>query len=169
MQDARDRRDTNIVENPGKSKKLKFTTTKGEKIELNQKLIDKTKKILGIIGYYTNLDEDVADNHTIIQRYQELYKIEQAFRVSKHDLQTRPIYHFTPDAIQLHLVTCFMALVVSKQIELQTKVSIKKFLAETKKVTDGRLINKINDEEIRIRAKMSVATSEFLQKLNLLT
>jgi hypothetical protein len=36
-------------------------------------------------------------------------------------------------------------------------------------VTDGRLINKINDEEIRIRAKMSVITSDFLQKLNLLT
>ncbi|MBC8320272.1 MAG: IS1634 family transposase [Bacteroidetes bacterium] len=159
----------NIVENPGKSKKLKFTTTKGKKIELNQKLIDKTKKILGIKGYYTNLDEDVADNQTIIQRYHELYKIEQAFRISKHDLQTRPIYHFTPDAIQLHLVTCVMALVVSKHIELQTKVSIKKFLTETKKVTDGRLINKINDEEIRIRAKMSAATSKFLQNLNLLT
>jgi len=158
-----------IVENPGKSKKLKFTTTKGEKIQINQKLIDKTKKILGIKGYYTNLVEDVADNQTIIQRYHELYKIEQAFRVSKYDLQTRPIYHFSPEAIQLHLVTCFMALVVSKHIELQTKVSIKKFLTETKKVTDGRLINKINNEEIRIRAKMSAATSEFLQKLNLLT
>jgi len=62
-----------------------------------------------------------------------------------------------------------MALVVSKHIELQTKVSIKKFLTETKKVTDGRLINKINNEEIRIRAKMNLATTDFLQKLNLLT
>ena len=158
-----------IVENPGKRKKLKFTTTKGEKIELNRQLIDKTTKLLGIKGYYTSVDENMVDNQTIIQRYHELYKIEQAFRISKHDLQTRPIYHFTPDAIQLHLVTCFMALVVSKHIELQTKSSIKKFLTETKKVTDGRLINKINDEEIRIRAKMSVTMTEFLQKLNLLT
>lgn len=158
-----------IVENPGKRKKLKFTTTKGEKIELNRQLIDKTTKLLGIKGYYTNLDENMVDNKTIIQRYHELYKIEQAFRISKHDLQTRPIYHFTPDAIQLHLVTCFMALVVSKHIELQTKSSIKKFLTETKKVTDARLINKINDEEIRIQAKMSVSMTEFFQKLNLLT
>lgn len=158
-----------IVENPGKRKKLKFTTTKGEKIELNRQLIDKTTKLLGIKGYYTNLDENMVDNKTIIQRYHELYKIEQAFRISKHDLQTRPIYHFTPDAIQLHLVTCFMALVVSKHIELQTKSSIKNFLTETKKVTDARLINKINDEEIRIQAKMSVSMTEFFQKLNLLT
>ncbi len=158
-----------IVENPGKRKKLKFTTTKGEKPELNRQLIDKTTKLLGIKGYYTNLDENRADNQTIIQRYSELYKIEQAFRISKHDLQTRPIYHFTPDAIQLHLVTCFMALVVSKHIELQTKGSIKKFLTETKKVTDGRLFNKINNEEIRIRTKMSVTMTEYLHKLNLLT
>ncbi len=158
-----------VIENPGKNKKLKFTTTKGEKIELNQQLIDKTKKLLGIKGYYTNLDESLVDNQTIIARYHELYKIEQAFRVTKNDLQTRPIYHFTPDAIQLHLAICFMALVISKHIELKTGVSIKKFLTETKKVTDGRLINKITGEEITIRSKMSDTVSEFLRKLNLLT
>lgn len=163
------RKANDIVENPGKSKKLKFTTTKGEKIELNQQLIDKTKKILGIKGYYTNLDESLVDNQTIIARYHELYKIEQVFRVSKNDLQTRPIYHFTPNAIQLHLVICFMALVISKHIELKTEVSIKRFLTEIKKVTDGRLINKITDEEITIRTKMSATVSKFLRKLDLLT
>jgi len=163
------RKAKDVIENPGKSKKLKFTTTKGEKIELNQQLIDKTKKILGIKGYYTNLDKSLIDNQMIIARYHELYKIEQAFRVSKHDLQTRPIYHFTPDAIQLHLVICFMALVVSKHIELKTEVSIKKFLTETKKVTDGRLIDRITDKEIIIRSKMSDTMSEFFRKLNPLT
>ena len=163
------KRAMDIVENPSKVKKTKFTKTSGEKTELNQQLIDKTKKLLGIKGYYTNLDENMVNNQTIIQRYHELYRIEQAFRVSKNDLQTRPIYHFTSDAIQLHLVTCFMALVVSKHIELKTMASIKKFLTEAKKVTDGRLINKITNEEIKIRAKMSAIMSEYLQKLNLLT
>ncbi len=144
-----------VIENPGKNKKLKFTTTKAENIKLNQLLIDKTKKILGIKGYYTNLDESLVNNQTIIAQYHELYRIEQAFRVTKNDLQTRPIYHFTPDAIQLHLVICFMALVISKHIELKTGVSIKKFLTETKKVKDERLINRITDEEITIRSKLS--------------
>jgi hypothetical protein len=40
------------------------------------------------------LDASVADNKMIIERYHELYKVEQAFRISKNDLQTRPIFHF---------------------------------------------------------------------------
>ena len=82
-----------IINNPSKSKKLKFTKSKGENIELNEKLIEKIQKLLGIKGYYTNLEEAVADNKTIIARYHELYKIEHAFRISKSDLQTRPIFH----------------------------------------------------------------------------
>lgn len=31
----------------------------------------------------TNLEESVIDNKTVIERYHELYKIEQAFRISK--------------------------------------------------------------------------------------
>jgi len=158
-----------IVGNPGKRKKVKFTIAKGEQLELNQKLLDKTKKMLGVKGYYTNLEETLVSNQIIIERYHELYKIEQAFRVTKHDLQTRPIYHFKQEAIQLHLVICFMALVVSKHIELQAGVSINKFITESKKVTDARLVNKITNEEIKIRAKTTPKLAEFLRKLDLLT
>ena len=72
-----------VVEVPSKSRKLKFTKTNDQKLELNEELIEKTKKLLGIKGYYTSLEENIADNKTIIERYHELYKIEQAFRVSK--------------------------------------------------------------------------------------
>lgn len=158
-----------IISNPAKNKKLKFTKSNGQKIELNQKLIDKTQKILGIKGYYTNLDESIANNQTIIERYHELYKIEQAFRISKSDLQTRPIFHYKEEPIKLHLLICFMALVVSKHAELQTGISIKRFIHECKKVTDARLKNKLTGKEIRIRANHPPETIEILRKFNLLT
>ena len=122
-----------VVAKPSKSKKMKFTQTKGQKIELNEALIQKTQKLLGIKGYYTNLEASVADNTMIIERYHELYKVEQAFRISKNDLQTRPIFHFKEQPIKLHIMICFMALVVSKHIELKTGVSIRKFIDESKK------------------------------------
>lgn len=159
-----------IIENPSKNKKLKFTTSNGgQNIELNKNLIEKTKKLLGIKGYYTNLEEEIVDNQTIIERYHELYRIEQAFRLSKHDLQTRPIFHFKEEPIKLHLLICFMALVISKYIELQTNSSIKKFIHECKKVTDGRLKNIITRKEVRIRANLNNNIIAILQKLNLLT
>lgn len=158
-----------IITHPSKNKKLKFTKTTGQKIELNQKLIDKTKKLLGIKGYYTNLEESVADNKTIIERYHELYKIEQAFRIAKGDLKTRPIFHYKEEPIKLHLLICFMALVVSKHIELQTNISIRKFIHECKKITDARLVNKINGKEIRIRANSTPVIARILEIFDLLT
>lgn len=158
-----------IINNPSKNKKLKFTKINGQNIELNQKLIDKIKKVLGIKGYYTNLEANIADNKTIIERYHELYKIEHAFRISKSDLQTRPIFHYKEEPIKLHLLICFMALVVSKHIELQTSISIKKFIHECKKITDARLKNLITGKEVRIRADLPRETTELLQKFNLLT
>lgn len=158
-----------IIHNPSKSKKLKFTTANGQKIELNQKLIEKTNKLLGIKGYYTNLEENIVDSKTIIEQYAQLYKIEQAFRISKSDLQTRPIFHFKEEPIKLHLLICFMALTLSKHIELKTNASIKKFINECKKATDARLKNKITGKEHRIRATLSPEIMEFLKKMNLLT
>ena len=77
-----------VVETPSKNPKTKFTKkVSKEKFELNQELIDKTQKLLGIKGYYTNLEENIANNQTVIERYHELYKIEQAFRISKNDLK----------------------------------------------------------------------------------
>ena len=102
-----------IINKPSKNRKLKFTKSSGEKLELNQTLIEKTKKLLGIKGYYTNLDEKVVNNQTIIEHYHQLYKIEQAFRISKSDLQTRPIFHFKEDSVKLHILVCFMALVIA--------------------------------------------------------
>lgn len=158
-----------IIETPSKNKKMKFTIASGQVIELNEKLIQKTKKLLGLKGYYTNLEEHIVNNQTIIERYHELYKIEQAFRISKSDLQTRPIFHYKEDPIKLHLLICFMALVISKHIELQTVTSIKNFIHECKKITDGRLKNKITNKEVRIRTALTEKINEILQKLDLLT
>lgn len=154
-----------IIDNPSKSKKLKFTKSSGQKLELNQKLIDKAQKLLGVKGYYTNLEENVVDNKTIIERYHELYRVEQAFRISKSDLQTRPIFHYKEEPIKLHLLICFMALVVSKHIELQTNTSIRTFIHECKKITDARLKNKLTGKELRLRVDLTPPTLEFLQKL----
>lgn len=46
-----------VIEAPSKAKRTKFTKTSNQQMELNQELIEKTKKLLGIKGYYTNLEE----------------------------------------------------------------------------------------------------------------
>lgn len=125
--------------------------------------------MLGIKGYYTNLDEKIISNELVIERYHQLYKIEQAFRISKHDLKTRPIFHFKEDPIKLHLLICFMALAVAKYVEIKTNQSIQAFLSECKKITDARILNKVNNKIILMRVPLSNEVLSLLNKLNLLS
>lgn len=157
-----------VLWHPGKTKKIKFIKTTEAKNQLNTELINKTNILLGIKGYYTNLDEKTIGNELVIERYHQLYKIEQAFRISKHDLKTRPIFHFREDPIRIHILICFMALAVSKYIELKTNMSIHAFLNECKKITDAKLLNKINNKVIIKRVPIPREVSNLLQNLKLL-
>lgn len=157
-----------ILHHPGKTKKVKFIKTTETKNQLNTELINKASILLGIKGYYTNLDENIISNDLVIERYHQLYKIEQAFRISKHDLRTRPIFHFKKDPIRLHLLICFMALAVSKYIEIKTNLSIQAFLSECKKITDAKLLNKINNKIILKRVPPSKEVLTLLERLKLM-
>ena len=64
----------------------------------------------------------------VIGAYHQLFQIEKSFRMSKHDLQARPIYHRKRDSIEAHLTIVFAALAVSRWIEHRTGWSIRKFV-----------------------------------------
>lgn len=129
---------------------------------INTELIEKTRLLLGIKGYYTNLGEEY-DNSAIINHYHSLWHVEQAFRIAKSDLQMRPIYHFKQYAIEAHILICFMALAVSKYMEIKTGKSIKAIVELLKNVTDAKLINTVTHEEIILR---SIITDDVQQLLN---
>jgi transposase len=78
------------------------------------------------IVYTTNLTGQSPQ--FVIDAYHQLWHIEKSFRMSKHDLQARPVYHHTRESIQAHLTIVFAALAVSHFIEHQTGWSIKKFV-----------------------------------------
>ncbi len=77
-------------------------------------------------GYTTNLVDQSSE--FVIDAYHQLWRIEKSFRMSKHDLQARPVYHHTRESIEAHLTIVFAALAVSHWIEHQTGWSIKKFV-----------------------------------------
>ena len=154
-----------LMGTPSKNTKVKFLKTEGAKVSLNDELITKTEKLLGIKGYYTDIPHSIADNKMVIERYHDLYKVEQAFRISKTDLKTRPIFHFKEEPIKLHLLICFMALAISKQVELTSGGSIRAFIAECKKVTDAIMIHTPSRKEIIKRARISPNLKEVVAKL----
>lgn len=49
--------------------------------------------------------------------YMGLTEIEEAFRISKHDLGLRPIWHHWEKRVQAHIFVCFLSLVLQKTLE----------------------------------------------------
>jgi transposase len=117
-----------------------------EKIELNTALIEKRKLLLGIKGYCTDLSEQQLSNELVIDRYHQLWHIEQTFRMSKFDLQTRPIYHQKQDAIKAHVLICFVALMTEKFLELTTRLSLRETRSLVWDITESHIQDRLTKE-----------------------
>jgi transposase len=64
-----------------------------------------------------------------------LWKIEESFKVTKSDLESRPVFVSTEEHIKAHFLTCFIALVIARLLEykLSGKYSITKIINSLKK------------------------------------
>ena len=70
------------------------------------------------MGYYQIVSSELTmDPRTVIDKYHGLTQIEDQFRVMKGDLETRPIYVRTPEHVDAHLTTCFIALILMRIIQ----------------------------------------------------
>ena len=94
---------------------------------LNKQLIAENKKYDGLKGYITNYPK--LSNQEILKRYGDLWRVENAFRMSKSDLLARPIFHNLEESIKAHLTLVFGALAISRYIEYLTHKSIKNIVA----------------------------------------
>ena len=121
-----------------KNTRLKFLKNDTVTYSLNQDLIDKTKILLGMKGYFTNL---ALSDQDVINYYHDLFKIEHAFRIAKSDLEIRPIYHQKENPIKNHVLICFICLAISIYLELKNKKSIKSIVKYLKSITDGKILN----------------------------
>ena len=113
--------------------------------KLNSLLIEKAEKLEGIKGYVTNTK---LDDQTIINRYHELWHIENSFRITKSDLEARPIFHRLEETIKAHMIIVFAELAIVKYIELATGMSIKKVLHICSKMLTHTLKNRKTRETI---------------------
>jgi len=120
------------LKNPAKVlRRSKFLESRrGGSFSLNEKLIKKRRLLEGIKGYKTNVTN--LSPELLISRYKDLWKIEQSFRIAKSDLEARPIYHRLESSIKYHLLIVFVALCLTRVIEREKGVTIKRVTDELK-------------------------------------
>lgn len=107
-------------------KRNRFIRLVDAKKTVNRELEAKARGLAGLKAYITNIEHPTPE--FVIGAYHRLYAIEKSFRMSKHDLKARPIYHHKRESIEAHLTIVFAALAVTRLIEDRTGWSIKKFV-----------------------------------------
>jgi len=107
-------------------KRNRFITLVGAEKSVNRALEAKARTLAGWKGYITNLPSPSAE--FVIDAYHRLFQIEASFRMSKHDLAARPIYHHKRESIDAHLTIVLAALAVGRLVEDRTGWSIRRFV-----------------------------------------
>ena len=134
-------------------KRNRFIALDGAAKSVNRELEAKARTLAGLKGYVTNLaacpDGTPVTADFVIGSYHQLWNIEKSFRMSKHDLRARPIYHRKRDSIDAHLTIVFAALAVTRFIEARTGWSIRKFVRTARRY-----------RTIQIRAGQHTLTAE---------
>ena len=115
-------------------KKIDYDKETGE-ILTSSSILDideeKIREEEALDGYYMLLTSEMeTSDDEIIDVYRGLWRIEESFKVTKSELEARPVYVWTKEHIEAHFLTCFVALTIARILEnkLERKYSVGKIL-----------------------------------------
>jgi transposase len=115
-----------LISNKGNGKFLKI---EGEaEVQLDEEKCLQAAIWDGFQGIVTNDSEMKAQE--ALQHYRGLWQVEESFRITKHDLKVRPVYHWTPDRIKAHLAISFIAFACIRHLEYRVALQYKKMSPE---------------------------------------
>ena len=130
-----------VIKNPAKlkdkAKKIerflkKETVCKrtGEVVKTDTRLsvdMEKVQAYLDLLGYYTIMTSETGKpDREIIDKYHGLSRIEDSFRITKSNLEGRPVFVRTPEHINAHFLVCFIALAMLRLIQHRILLHLKK-------------------------------------------
>jgi transposase len=126
-------------------KNLAFDPKTGEIMTTKQKPVFDEKKLREeelFDGYYAIVTSEwQKTDQEIIEIYRGLWRIEEAFKVMKSDLETRPVYLSRQDHIEAHFLICFVALVIARLLALRlgNQYSVSQIVESLNKASGSRL------------------------------
>lgn len=127
---AQEARARAVVHGEKTARTPRFVKTTGNSRALDESALARARRVAGLKGYVTNIPATTMGPGEVINSYHDLWHVEQSFRMSKTDLQARPFFARTRDAIEAHLTIVFTALALSRTIQDRTGYSIRKVLRE---------------------------------------
>lgn len=117
---------SDLISNYGYKKFIKVSGK--SEISLDEEKVKEEARWDGLHGVITNSKS--LDPQELLFQYRGLWQVEESFRITKHDLQIRPIFHWTEDRIKAHLGICFMAFTCVRHLEYRVNLQYQKLSPE---------------------------------------
>ncbi|MDR2557141.1 MAG: IS1634 family transposase, partial [Bacteroidales bacterium] len=146
----------------------KFLSVEGDvSIKIDEEKMQKSSLWDGLHGVFSNIERRDLDAQSILEQYHGLWQVEESFRINKHDLRIRPVFHWTATRIKAHIAICFTAFALIRFIQHYVKRELKETLSpqrirqELSSVQESILIDLRDNNKYVIPSK----TSEYAKKL----
>ena len=92
----------------------RYLQVKKDAVSINEQAIVDDARLDGMHAVWTSLN-DVAVVQ-VRQYYAQLWRIEQGFRVIRHSMAIRPIFHWTERRVRAHVAICYTAFVLLRMV-----------------------------------------------------
>lgn len=168
-----------LIKNPGKYTQatsygctkyinnIRFNTETGEipngiELSLNLEKIIEEEKFDGYYSIVTS-EKNLTDKE-MRDIYKGLWKIEESFKITKSNLETRPVYVWTKKHIEAHFLTCFISLLILRLIEykINRKYSTNEIIESLKKYQSTKL-----EHDIYVQDFTNNVIKELSEKYNI--
>lgn len=146
-------------------KRDRFVKVSAANLSVNEEQLATARKLQGIKGYVTNIGADVFTETEVVGAYHQLFEVEASFRLAKHDLAARPIFHRSEQMIEAHLTIVFTALGMARHIQYRTGLSIERVIDELEPLADPIL--EINGTQHTYPAKLTDTATQIINDLGL--
>ena len=123
----------------------------------------------GLHGIITNIKGEAAEN--LIARYARLWIIEESFRINKHLLKMRPIFHWKQERIHAHIAMCYMTFAILRHLQyrvsLTQKISHETIIEELMNVQASIHIHKRTKDLYRVSGYFSHIARKIYKTLDI--
>jgi transposase len=129
----------------------KYLTVDGEvQVRVNEEKLQGEALWDGLHGVMSNIKENDMNACEILSQYHGLWQVEESFRIGKHDLKVRPVFHWSAKRIRAHIAICFMAFALIRFLQYRIRQKTgERFSAE-----------RISEELYRIQESILVDTTD---------
>ena len=90
----------------------------GRAVVFNEERLEEERRL---DGYYVIVTSETAmSDDDVIDTYRGLWRIEESFKITKSDLEARPVWVRTAEHVEAHFLVCYVALAITRIMQLVT-------------------------------------------------